>query len=198
MSNVDAGHVPVIALVGSAGAHTAVWTILAGLPQGFGASVIVLIHQEPQRRSRLAEVTDRRCGLPVANAEHDARLTPSSVVVVPSGCHLLVAPGDRTVLIVSGAVPPSRPSADLLLATMAVALGPRAIAVVLSGGGHDGATGATAIHRCGGTVIATDAASSKIDSMPRATTERDDQIDHVVAIDEVAALLVDLVRRRGE
>jgi two-component system, chemotaxis family, protein-glutamate methylesterase/glutaminase len=64
-----------------------------------------------------------------------------------------VTGGARIALIVSGASPPSRPS-DLLLTTLATACRPRAAAVVLSGGGHAGATGATAIHRLGGTMIA--------------------------------------------
>lgn len=88
---------------------------------------------------------------------------------------------------------PSRPSADLLLTTLAVAAGPSACAVVLSGGGHGGATGATAISRLGGTVLATNEATSTVSSMPRATFERDDIVDHVVALDELARILTGLV-----
>ena len=67
------------------------------------------------------------------------------------------------------------------------------IAVVLSGTGHDGATGATAVHRFGGTVIATDAASSQSFAMPSATIERDSAIDHVVDLNAVPALLMQLI-----
>jgi two-component system, chemotaxis family, protein-glutamate methylesterase/glutaminase len=90
------------------------------------------------------------------------------------------------------AAPPSRPSADLLLTTPAIAAGPRAIAVVLSAG-HDGATGASAIHAFGGTVVASDEASWSSFGMPRAAIARDDVVDHVVALKDVAALLVSLV-----
>jgi two-component system chemotaxis response regulator CheB len=47
---------------------------------------------------------------------------------------MLVGPDATVRLINTGAVPPARPSADLLLSTLAVALGPRAVAVVLTGG----------------------------------------------------------------
>jgi two-component system chemotaxis response regulator CheB len=97
------------------------------------------------------------------------QLTPGRVVVAPAGQHLLITSELRLALIESGAFPPSRPSADLLLTTLAIAAGPRAIAVVLSGTGHDGATGATAVHRFGGTVLATDEASSQSFAMPSAT-----------------------------
>jgi two-component system chemotaxis response regulator CheB len=65
--------------------------------------------------------------------------------------------------------------------------------VVLSGKGHDGATGATAIHRFGGTVLAADAASSDAFAMPSATIGRDQVTDHIVALDDLPAVLITLV-----
>ena len=98
--------------------------------------------------------------------------------------------------IVSGISPPNRPSADLLLTTLAIACGPRATAVVLSGGGHDGATGATAIHDFGGTVLASDEASSTNFSMPGATIERGGTIDHILPLREIAGLLASIASAR--
>jgi hypothetical protein len=135
---------PVVALVASAGGLDAVARVLERLPEDFGASVIVLIHQPPDRVSRLVDILDRRCTLPVAAAGHDLRLAPGQVFVVPPGKHLLITPSGRTAPVISGPAPPSRPSADLLLATLATALGARAITVILSGSGRNGATGATA------------------------------------------------------
>jgi two-component system chemotaxis response regulator CheB len=187
----------VIALIGSAGALDAVSRILGTLPEDLDASVVVLIHQEPDRVSRLVELLSGRAELPVVAAEHEKDLRPGVVIVAPPGNHLLVAPGPRTALIVSGAAPPSRPSADLLLATLATAVGERATAVVLSGRGHDGATGATAIHEFGGTVVATDEATSDWFSMPQATIERDTVIDHIVRLEDVADLLGSLITSPG-
>ena len=187
----------VIAMIGSAGAIDAVSRILGTLPEDLDASVVVLIHQEPDRVSRLVELLSERAELPVVAAEHEKDLRPGVVIVAPPGNHLLVAPGPRTALIVSGAAPPSRPSADLLLATLATAVGERAAAVVLSGRGHDGATGATAIHEFGGTVVATDEATSDWFSMPQATIERDTVIDHIVRLEDVADLLGSLINSRG-
>jgi two-component system chemotaxis response regulator CheB len=89
---------------------------------------------------------------PVRFAESDELLTSGQVLAVPPGCHMVVATGNRAKLVMSGAYPPNRLSADILMSTMGVSLGKRAIAVVLSGGGRDGATGATVIHDLGGTV----------------------------------------------
>jgi two-component system chemotaxis response regulator CheB len=95
-------------------------------------------------------------------------------------------------LIASGPSPPSRPSADLLLTTLATACGPRATAVVLSGGGHDGATGATAVHHFGGTVLASSELTSQHFAMPQATIDRDSVIDKILPLGDIAALMVSM------
>lgn len=182
-----------VALVASQGGVQAVSSVLDALPADLPAAVIVLIHQNPDGVSHLVGILQRRSALPVAAAEDGLALRPAAVIVAPPGRHLLVAQGPSVLLIESGAAPPSRPSADLLLTTLAIAQGPAAVAVVLSGGGHDGATGATAIHKRGGVVVATDKATSEAYSMPRATAERDHVIDHVVPVDGVAPLLSELV-----
>ncbi|MEA5367122.1 chemotaxis protein CheB [Amycolatopsis sp., V23-08] len=86
-------------------------------------------------------------------------------------------------------MPPYRPSADLLLATLAVVAGPRVVAVVLSGRGNDGATGATAVRRFGGTVIATAPATATASAMPEAAIDRDSIVNAVVDLDDIAGLL---------
>jgi two-component system chemotaxis response regulator CheB len=185
---------PIVALVASAGGIEALSRVLAALPDDLPASVIVLLHLWPDRESRLPDILGRLSPMGVEAARDGEPLVPGRVIVAPAGWHLLITGDLRATLIASGAFPPSRPSADLLLTTLALAAGPRAIAVVLSGKGHDGATGATAIHRFGGTVLATDAASSESFGMPSAATERENTIDHVIGLDELPGLLISLVR----
>jgi two-component system, chemotaxis family, protein-glutamate methylesterase/glutaminase len=179
---------PVIALVASAGGLDALEQILGALPKTLDASVVVLLHQAPDRDSRLVELLGRRSILPVDEARDGVALRPGRVTVVPPGRHLLIGRGLRTTLIDSGASPPNRPSGDLLLATLATAAGARVLAVILSGGGHDGATGAAAVRALGGTVVATNQASSQSFSMPDAAIRRG-IVDHVVPLEGVADLL---------
>jgi two-component system, chemotaxis family, protein-glutamate methylesterase/glutaminase len=188
--------IAVVALVASRGGVEAVSRVLSGLPEAFGAAVIVLIHQDPAHASELAAILDRRCALAVAPAEEGRPLQAGHVIVAPPGRHVLITHESVVMLVASGAAPPSRPSADLLLTTLALAVGPRTIAVVLSGGGHDGATGATVVHQLGGTVVATDEATSTAFAMPSATIERAGAIDRVVGLERVAPLLVELVSAR--
>ena len=183
---------PIVALVCSAGGLDALTRVLEPLPAGLPAAVIVLQHLSPDRPSELAAILARRTALPVAPAADGTPLTPGRIVVCPPGRHTLVT-GDGTIaLIPSGSPPPYRPSADLLLTTLALAAGDRVIAVVLSGEGNDAATGASAVHRFGGTVVASTVDTSAYESMPRATIDRDDAVDHVVDLDDIAALLIAL------
>jgi two-component system chemotaxis response regulator CheB len=184
----------VVAIVASAGGLKAVSSVLTALPRSFDAPIVVLIHQDPARVSELPSLLTSHTPLDVVHASDGDALWPARVLVAPPGRHTLVTGQGRIMLIASGAAPPSRPSADLLLTSLALAVEADAIAVVLSGGGHDGATGATAVRHVGGTVIASDEASSSRFSMPSATIERDSAIDHVVPLGEIAALLADLCR----
>jgi two-component system chemotaxis response regulator CheB len=146
----------VIALVCSAGGLDALSVVLGGLPIGLRAAVIVLQHQRPDRPSELARILSRRCSLPVGIATNRQILHAGRVNVVPPGSHALVTLDNRITRIRSDGPPPYRPSADLLLTSLALVAAKRSIAVILSGEGRDGATGASALHDFGGTVIASD------------------------------------------
>lgn len=179
----------VAAFVCSAGGFDAVVTILSALPATLPAAIVVLRHQAPRPHDLLAPILRKHTALAVDTATDGMPLTPGHVLVAPPSHHTLVAPDDCVALIPSGDRPPYRPSADLLLTSMALCLGRRAVAVVLSGYGNDGATGATAVHRFGGTVIASDEATSAVFAMPSAAIRRDEIVDHVVPVLEIAGLL---------
>jgi two-component system chemotaxis response regulator CheB len=183
----------VVALVASSGGVAAISRVLAGLPAALPACVLVLLHLSPNHESVLPQILGRVSPLGVQPARDGDVLAKGRVLVAPPGRHTLITADLRIALIESGAFPPSRPSADLLLTTLAIAAGPRAIAVVLTGQGHDAATGATAVHRFGGTVLATNEASSHSFAMPSATIQRNHAIDHVVDLAQLPVLLTTLV-----
>jgi len=184
---------PVVALVCSAGGLDALTQVLERLPADLPAAVLVLQHMDPEQHSHLPTILARRTALPVTAATDGTPLTPGRVLACLSGQHTLITAEETIALIPSGARPPYRPSADLLLTTLAIAAGDRVITVVLSGYGNDAATGATAVHHFGGTVIASSPQSSTQPEMPQATMDRDGVVDHVVPLDQVAAMLLALV-----
>jgi two-component system chemotaxis response regulator CheB len=183
---------PVIAMSCSAGGLNALSTVLAPLPEDLPAAVLVVQHMPPDKESELPTILNRVTALPVGWAQDGDALVPGCVFAAPPGQHTLITKDETIALIPSGPAPPYRPSADLLLTTLAVAAGSRVTAVVLSGEGQDAATGATAVHHFGGTVIVSSMETSARPGMPRATMLRDDITDHVVPLDDLAALLLAL------
>lgn len=184
---------PIVALCCSAGGLDALIRVLTPLPADLPAAVLVLQHMQPEMSSQLPIILGTGTALPVEWAQEGDPLKQGRVLVAPAGQHTLVTNDKSIALIASGSVPPYRPSADLLLTTLAMAAGPRVIAIVLSGEGQDAATGATAVHRFGGIVIVSSPETSTRKSMPEATMIRDDITDRVVPLDELSDMLLALI-----
>lgn len=176
---------PVVALVTSAGGLDALSQVLAPLPADLGAAILVVQHLEPDHPSQLAAILDQRTALSVRAAEDGDGVLAGTVLVAPPARHLLVTSEARIGLIESGRLPPARPSADLLLATLAVTCGPRVLAVVLTGKGTDAQAGIRAVSYCGGTVMAQDKATSAHFGMPGAAIDTS-LVNIVLALPEIA------------
>jgi len=186
----------VVALAASAGGLTALSQLLGGLPANFPAAVVVVQHLDPCHHSLMAEILSRRTPLHVKQAQEGDRLHPATVYIAPPDRHLLVNPDGTLSLSQSELVHFVRPSADLLLESVAASFKDRVVAVVLTGTGSDGTMGVQAIKKMGGTVIAQDQATSEFFGMPDAAIQTKN-VDLVLPLDEIAAALVALVVTRG-
>ena len=192
MTSGDPARLPVVALVASAGGLDALTEVLGALPADLPAAVLVAQHLDPYRTSHLPPILARQTALRVAEAEDGDKLVPGVVLVAPPARHVLLMPRARIGLVGVGALPPARPSADLLLATLAVTCGPRALAVVLTGKGNDAQAGIRAVARCGGTVFAQDEATSAHFGMPGAAIGTG-LVDAVLPLSGIAGAVIDHV-----
>jgi two-component system, chemotaxis family, protein-glutamate methylesterase/glutaminase len=182
----------VVAFAASAGGLQALIRILSGLPADFPAALVVVQHLDPRHRSLMADIFSRRTSLKVKEAEEGDRLAPGAVYTAPPNRHLLVNPDGTLSLSQSELVHFVRPSADLLFESAAASYRDRAIAVVLTGTGTDGAMGLRAIKKMGGTIIVQDEKTSEFFGMPAAAMETG-TVDFVLAIDEISHALRALV-----
>jgi len=157
-----------VAVAASAGGIPALGELLGALSASFAGAVLVVLHLERHRASRLAQVLQRSTTLPVTEAAAGERPEAGHVYVAPPDRHLVVAPDGRLELTEAPPEHFSRPSADPLFASLAAFSGAGAVAVVLSGMGVDGASGAAQVARRGGTVLVQDAASAGYYGMPGA------------------------------
>lgn len=186
---------PVVALIASAGGIDALSRVLAPLPAELPAAILIALHQDPGRSNQLAAILQRCTKLTVEVAGDRAEMRPGLALVIPPARHLIVTSEAKIGLIGTGALPPARPSADLLLATLAVTCGARALAVILTGMGHDAEAGVRAIAYCGGTVLAQDEASSEYYSMPAAAIATT-HVQQVLSLEDLAGAVMRHVHQR--
>ncbi len=186
---------PVVALAASAGV-VALSDVLEDLPAAFPAAVLALL-QGRRTDVALAAILGRRASLPVRDAEDGDRLRPGAVLVAPPDRHLVVEPGDTLRLLGSAPVHKVRPAADVLFRSLAAACGPRVVAVVLKGLGADGAGGAVAVKRAGGTVLAEEQGTPAAGGMTAADVAAG-AADRVLPHADIAGALVRLAKGREE
>jgi two-component system, chemotaxis family, protein-glutamate methylesterase/glutaminase len=187
----------IAALAASAGGFAAFSEILSGLPADFPAPVLLLQHLSIRYRSLLPELLARVTSLEVVQAQDRDELLPGRVYVAPPGLHLLVRP-DRT-LALSDSEPVwfTRPAADRLFKSLPASFGSRAVGVILTGRGCDGAQGIQAIHRAGGTTIAQSPKSCTAAGMPSAAIETG-CVDMVLSLQRIGPMLQVLFSRNKE
>ena len=181
----------VVALASSAGGLTALSGVVSALPPGFGAGVVIVQHLDPRHRSLMADILGRRTSLPVKQAEAGDLLEEGRIYTAPPNKHLLVNADRSLSLTETELVHFVRPSADLLFESVAASFRERAIAVVLTGTGSDGAMGVRAIKKMGGTVMAQDE-SAEFFGMPQAAIETG-VVDFVLPLPEIVSALLTLV-----
>lgn len=141
-------------------------SVLNRLPADFPAPVLVVQHRLAQRPELLEGILARRCRLAVCQARDGETVRGGVVYVCPPDRHVRVDPGGVLRVATGPRVNSLAGSADPLFTSLAECAGPRAVAVVLTGRGHDGAAGAAAIRRRGGLVLAQDPATCDYTSMP--------------------------------
>jgi two-component system chemotaxis response regulator CheB len=141
---------------------------------------------------RLNEIS----GLTVKEAEEGEPLRPGVVLVAPGRGHLSVRrsrTGESVVAV--GENRPDliyRPSADVMMSSVAEVYPGRALGVILTGMGNDGEKGMRAIKSSGGRTLAQDEATCVVYGMSRTVVEAG-LADKVVPIGEVAGEIVNAV-----
>jgi two-component system chemotaxis response regulator CheB len=188
-------HRPTVVVIGaSTGGPPALASILAALPADLDVPVVVVQHMAEGFVEGLASWLDGIVARPVSVALNGDRLRPGHVVLAPSDGNLVVEPGLR--LSIEDPRPGQFhvPEIDRTLQSVAEVCRDRAVGVLLTGMGRDGAAGMLALRRVGAFTIGQDEGTSAVWGMPAAAAALGG-LDVELPLPEIAAALTDAVRR---
>lgn len=158
----------VVVIGASLGGVDALGELLSALSASFPWPLAIVQHRSAEDvADTLAQMLQRRCALPVHEAEDKDPMIDGHVYVAPPDYHLLV---DRSAFALSteARVSLARPSIDVLFDSAAASFGSSVVAVVLTGSSADGAHGARLVKARGGTLLVQDPATAESRVMPLA------------------------------
>jgi len=157
----------VVAIGTSWGGLAALTKLLGDLPADFRIPVVVVQHRGKDTERLLVQLLQDATALEVCEIEDKDPLTPGRVHVAPANYHVLIENGYAS-LTIEEPVRFSRPSIDVMFASVADTYQSAAIGVVLTGANEDGARGLAHIVKRGGHALVQDPKTAEIPIMPQA------------------------------
>ena len=186
-------NIQIVAIGASTGGPPALQRILAGLPKDLAVPLLIVQHISPGFTMGFVEWLGGASGFPVHLATHGEYPLPGHGYVAPDGLHMGVASGLRIVLSDQAPENGLRPSVAYLFRSVAQVSGPRAVGVLLTGMGRDGAEELKAMKAMGAITIAQDEASSVVHGMPGEAIKLGAAM-YILPPEGIAAMLTSLVR----
>lgn len=186
---------PIVGIGASAGGIDAFRSFFDRLPADAGMAFVVILHLPANRKSMLGDILQRWTRMRVVDAEDGTRVEPDCVYVPPPHSVVTLEAGRLQ-------VKPSGPGAnrffrpiDSFFDSLGKALHDRAVGIVLSGTGSDGALGLRVIKECGGLTIAqgVDGSTPEFGEMPAGAIATG-SVDIVSPVEDIPG---ELLRLRG-
>jgi two-component system chemotaxis response regulator CheB len=185
------GRIEAVVIGASAGGVEALGMILPALPATFRPSLLIVLHLPRERPSLLVEIYEKRCALPIREADDKEPIEPGTIYFAPPDYHMLVERNRQIALSTEEPVHYSRPSVDVLFESAADVYGTQLLGVILTGANEDGAAGLHAIHRAGGVTVVQQPDSAKVPLMIVSALQRN-PADFILSLPEIAELLIGL------
>jgi two-component system chemotaxis response regulator CheB len=188
--------VEIVAIGASTGGPNALSELLTQLPEDFPVPIVIVQHMLATFTRHFAERLATQCRIKIVEANAGDAVVPGHAYIARGDYHLLTERRlGRTCLVMNQDVAENfcRPAVDVLFRSIAQSHGSGALALVLTGMGHDGLRGCGAIRDAGGDVIVQDEQSSVVWGMP-GFVARAGLASQVLALDQLAG---ELRRRVG-
>ncbi|QJE02199.1 PAS domain S-box protein [Massilia forsythiae] len=181
---------PVVGIGASAGGLPALLHLFENMPAANEMAFVVILHLSPKHPSSAAAILQRATRMPVEQVTSPVKIEPGHVYVIAPNYRLTMVDG---LLIVDELERPrgQHVAIDLFFRTLADAHRARAIAIVLSGTGADGAVGVTRIKEQGGVTLVQAPEDAEHDGMPKAAI-RTGVVDFVLPVVDMPQKLIEL------
>jgi two-component system, chemotaxis family, protein-glutamate methylesterase/glutaminase len=163
------GPVHIVVIGASTGGPDALARLIPALPANLSVPVLIVQHMPPTFTSMLAARLCAKSAVPVHECVSGEPLKPGSVFLAPGDQHMVVSVGKNGPCVRLNQGPKEnfcRPSVDVLFRSVAETFGSHALALVLTGMGHDGLKGCEILHQAGSRIMVQDEASSVVWGMP--------------------------------
>jgi two-component system, chemotaxis family, protein-glutamate methylesterase/glutaminase len=186
----------VIAVGASTGGTEALRLFLAALPVDC-PPVAIVQHMPEVFTKAFAERLNKECAIEIAEARDGDRLQNGHALIAPGNRHMLIHRNgeDFVVQIMDGPlVSRHRPSVDVLFRSVAISAGAKAVGVIMTGMGDDGADGLCEMKEAGAATIAQDEASCVVFGMPKEAIARG-AVDVVMPLPQIAGAVLNLQMR---
>lgn len=157
-----------LAIAASTGGPPALAQVLGALPADFPLPVLLVQHMGGAFMEGFSQWLDGLVSLKVGLARDGEAPRPGHVHLAPGDRHLLLGPGGLMQVSAGRPLASQRPSATLLFRSVAAALGPRAVGVLLTGMGEDGALGLAELRQAGGFTLTEHESTAVVYGMPAA------------------------------
>ncbi len=181
----------IVAIGISTGGPNALQYLLSQLPEDFPGCLLIVQHMPEGFTQMFAQRLNESSAIEVKEAQSGDALLAGRALICPGNRHIKMRRmdhGDIAVLTDDERVNGHRPSADVLFHSVAREAGSRAMAVLMTGMGEDGAAGLGAVQAAGGFTIAQSPETCVVDSMPRAGIARG-FASRVVSLPDLAGVL---------
>jgi two-component system CheB/CheR fusion protein len=159
---------PIVGIGASAGGLAAFEALFSAMPAEPlpGMAFVLVQHLSPDHKSQLSELIQRDTRLQVVNVEDGMPVLVNCIYVIQPGYDMVLHNGVLH-LLEPTAPRGQRLPVDMFFRSLALDQGARAIGIVLSGSGSDGALGVRAIREAAGMVMVQTPDSAEFDGMPR-------------------------------
>jgi two-component system, chemotaxis family, CheB/CheR fusion protein len=156
---------PIVAIGASAGGLEAFEQFFKNMPQDSNMAFVLIPHLSPEHKSIMPELLARFTKMSITQAENGVKVKPNSVYIIPPDKDLSILHG-KLQLLDPVERRGMRHPVDFFFRALAQDQGDKAVCIVLSGTGTEGALGLKAVKGEGGLVLVQDPKTAKYDGMP--------------------------------